>query len=255
MKPLNSFHKCFASVAAAVIATTLGNGSATAQVVSVNIMQNGGNDLQQIDADETFGIASYGSVVGGWYNLNSATPNLLNHLGAATTLDFSLTQPNGQATFNAAYNDTPLFAGLDDYTTTPTPASITISDINATFSLGYYAIVYVGGFNANTGASISDGTSTFYYRPNPAPVAPYGIFVQTTQTTSLGAGSNPIAQYAVFGSQTSPLTSDSITFTLDTLSGGGAALGGVQIIAVPEPTTAVLLLSGAVLLALRRRNA
>jgi hypothetical protein len=254
MKPLNSFHQCFASVAAAVIASALGSGSATAQVVSVNIMQNAGNDLQQIDADETFGIASYGSVVGGWYNLNAATPNLLNHLGAATTLDFSLTQPNGQATFNAAYNDTPLFAGLDDYTTTPTPVSITISDINATFSLGYYAIVYVGGFNANTGASISDGTSTFYYRPNPAPVAPYGSFVQTTQTTDLGAGNNPIAQYAVFGSQATPLTADSITFTLDTLTGGGAALGGVQIIAVPEPTTSVLLLSGGLLLALRRRN-
>lgn len=228
---------------------------AAAQVVSINIMQNGGNDAQQIDADETFGIASYGSVVGGWYNLNAATPNLLNHLGAATTLDFALTQPNGQGTFNAAYNDTPLFAGLDDYTTTPTPVSITISDINATFSLGYYAIVYVGGFNANTGASISDGASTFYYRPNPAPAAPYGSFVQTTQTTDLGAGNNPIAQYAVFGSQASPLSADSITFTLDTLSGGGASLGGVQIIAVPEPATAAFLLSGVMLLAWRRRNA
>ena len=246
--------KQLTAIAAAAIASTLGSSVATAQVVSVNIMQNGGNDAQQIDADETFGIASYGSVVGGWYNLNAATPNLLNHLGAATTLDFALTQPNGQATFNAAYNDTPLFAGLDDYTTTPTPVSITISDINATFSLGYYAIVYVGGFNANTGASITDGTSKYYYRPLPTPVAPVS-FVQTTQTTDLGLGNNPTAQFAVFGSMSVPLTADSITFTIDTLYGGGSGLGGVQIVAVPEPTTAALLLSGAMLLALRRRNA
>lgn len=236
-------------------AALLAVSSATAQIVSLNVVQNPGNNNQQIDVGETFGIAGLGTVVGGWANLNAPANNLTDSLGLTTTVDFSLTQPNGQATFNNAYTNTPLFAGLDDYTTTTTPVSLTLSDLNATFTLGYYAIVYVGGFNANTGASITDGTSTFFYRPDPAPVAPYGAFVQTTQITDLGAGNNPIAQFAVFGSQASPLTSDSITFTLDTLSGGGAALSGVQIVAVPEPTVGVLLLSGAALLALRRRKA
>ncbi len=228
--------------------------SARAQIVSLNLIQNPGNNNQQIDGSETFGIASLSSVVGSWNNFNAGANNLIDSLGAATTVDFSVTQPNGQATFNNAYTNTPLFAGLDDYTTTPTPVSLTLSDLNATFASGYFAIVYVGGFNANTGASITDGVSTDFFRLDPTPVAPYGSFVRTTQTTDLGAGNNPIAQYAVFGSAGSPLTADTITFTIDTLSGGGAALGGVQIVAVPEPTSAGLLMSGAMLLVLCRRK-
>jgi hypothetical protein len=215
--------------------------AAPAQIVSVNIAQNLGTDIQQIDSDETFGVAAYGSVVGGWLNLNTAANNLTDSLGLVTTVDIALSQPNGQATFNAAYGDTPLHAGLDDYTTTVNPVSITLSDLNATYASGYFAIVYVGGFNANTGASISDGSSTYYYKPLPSPSAPV-TFQQTTQTSDLGAGNNPTAQYAVFGSIGSPLTANSITFTLDTLSGGGSGLGGIQIVAVPEPSSAALLM-------------
>lgn len=237
----------------AVAVTCFASLNLSAQIVSVNLVQNLGNNNQQIDIGETFGIASLGTVVGGWNNLNAnSTLNLADSSGFATTVDLTLTQPNGQATFANAYTNTPLFAGLDDYTTTTTPVSMTLSDLNATFTAGYYAIVYVGGFNANTGASITDGSSTFFYRVDPAPVAPYGSFVRTTQTTDLGLGNNPIAQYAVFGSSSSPLTANSITFTLDTLYGGGSGLGGVQLVAVPEPSAAMTLLLGVGLLASSR---
>jgi hypothetical protein len=142
---------------------------------------------------------------------------------------------------------------LDDYTATVNPVSITLSDLNATYPSGYFAIVYVGGFNANTGASITDGNTTFFYKPLASPTAPV-TFVQTTQTSDLGSGNNPTAQYAVFGSLESPLTSDSVTFTLNTLSGGGAGLGGVQIVSVPEPASAALVGMGAVLFLLRRQR-
>lgn len=258
MKHLNSFNKSCACVAAAVIATSLGSSMATAQVVSVNIISGAGSDAQRIDADETFGIASYGSVVGGWYNVNAATLNLNNHLGGATTVDFSLTQPNGQATFNAGYADTPLLAGLDDYVATATPVSITLSDLNATFASGYYAIVYVGGFLTQTNASISDGSSIYYYRAANTAAQVTSIvtsgFSQTTQTTDLGGGNNPVAQYVVFGGLSSPLTADSVTFTLNNLLGGGAGLGGVQIVAVPEPSAALTGLLGVGLLTLSRKN-
>ena len=239
----------------AVAAVSLAAVCSQAQLVSVNIFQNAGNNNQQIDIGETFGILSLNSVVGGWNNLNAASLNIANNLGAPTTVDFSLTQPNGQATFNNSYTNTPLFAGLDDYTTTVNPTSITLSDLNATFTQGYFVIAYVGGFNSLTGASITDGATSYFYRANPTPpVGPYGAFTQTTQTIDLGAGNNPIAQYAVFGSSSSPLTGNSITLTLDTLAGGGAGLGGVQIVGVPEPAIASLSVVAGLMLFLRRKN-
>lgn len=135
--------------------------TAQAGVVSVNFIQNPGNDNQQIDSDETFGIASQGTVVGGWMNVNAPANNLTDSSGNATTVNLSaITQPNGQATFNPAYDDTPLKAGFDDYTPTANPCGFTLANLNANFPNGYKVIVYVGGFNANTGASISDGTTT-----------------------------------------------------------------------------------------------
>ena len=44
------------------------------------------------------------------------------------------------------------------------------------------------------------------------------------------ADTAPEANYAVFGSAESPLTADSVTFTIDTLHGGGAALCAVQLV-------------------------
>lgn len=242
-------------LALAAASTLFVGANSRAQTVSVNLVQNLGNNNQQIDVGETFGIASLGTVTGGWTNLNADANNLLNNLGTATTVNISLAQPNGQATFNNAYTNTPLFAGLDDYTTTTTPVSITLSGLDATYASGYFAIVYVGGFNANTGASITDGTTTYYYRPDPAPVSPYGTFAQTSQTTDLGSGNNPIAQYAVFGSPSTPLSADSVTFTMDTLYGGGSGLCGVQLVAAPEPASATIALMGGVgLMILWRRG-
>lgn len=204
-------------------------GSAT-RVVSVNLTEFA-SDVQQVDADETFGIAAEGSVVGGWVNLNqtNAATDLANDLGAATTVDISLTSPNGWATFNGAYDDTPLKGGIDDYAGTANPTALTLSDLNATFPDGYRVIVYVGGFNANRGAAISDGTTTYYYQALDSPSAPVA-FTATTETSDGGDDSAPEAQYAVFGSTGSPLTADSVTFTVDTLYGGGAAICGVQVL-------------------------
>jgi hypothetical protein len=143
---------------------------------------------------------------------------------------------------------------IDDYTGTVNPTSLTLSELNASFPLGYFAVVYLSGFNLNDGASITDGTSTFYYQPVNFAVDTWdGTLVQTTTTTDLGSANAPVAHYAVFGSPASPLSADSVTFTLDTLYGGGSGLGGVQIVAVPEPSTGMVLGVGLGLVALVRR--
>ncbi len=218
------------SLAALAAAALLSAGlPAQAAVVSVNFRESGSVDAQNINSDETFGIASEGTVVGGWLNVNAGANNLTDSDGNATTVNLiNVLQPNGQATFNAAYADTPLNSGFDDYTTTPTACSFTLSNLNANFPNGYKVIVYVGGFLTLTNATISDGTTTYYYRALSAPVAPV-TFVQTTQTTDLGGGNNPVAQYAIFGSPTL-LTSDTVMFTINTLIGGGSALCGFQIV-------------------------
>ncbi len=200
------------------------------RTISVNLTDFA-TDVQQIDGDETFGIAAEGSVVGGWVNINrtDTANDLTNDLGAATTVDLALTSPNGWASFNAAYDDTPLKGGIDDYTGTTNPTSLTLSGLNATFPTGCRVIIYLTGFNSNEGASISDGSTTYHFQAIDSPSAPV-TFVRTTDTTDDGSDTAPEAQYAVFGSESSPLTADSITLTLDTLHGGGSAIGGVQVI-------------------------
>lgn len=242
------------SIVTGVTATLLSAGlTAPAAVLSVNLTPYT-SDAANIDSDETFGIASQGTVVGGWFNFNrSGGDNLQGPLttsslpfsdGSATTVNLSLTAPNSWASgFNAAYADTPLNQGLDDYTTTAPATSFTLTNLAANFPNGYKVIVYVGGFNANTGASISDGTTTYYYRPLNPPVAPV-TFVQTTTTTAPG-GANvaPIAQYAVFGDPTL-LTNNSVTLTLNALFGGGAGLCGFQVVGVSAQELTARIWSG-----------
>jgi hypothetical protein len=252
MKSVQNLSKpvCVRLLAAGVVFAGL---MSQAQILSLNLTDFA-TDVQQIDADETYGVSSLGTVVGGWVNLNRTlnATDLAFSDGSPSTVDVSLTAPNSWGSFNAAYDDTPLKGGIDDYTGTVAPTSLTLSDLTGSFSGGYYAIVYLTGFNGNIGASISDGTATFFYRPLAAPLAPVSL-VQTTTTVDLGSGNAPEAQYAVFGSAASPLNADSVTFTLDTLYGGGSALGAVQIVAVPEPSTGMILGMGLGLVALARR--
>jgi hypothetical protein len=240
------------AVAAGALLTCL---STQAQIISLNLTDFT-NDVQRIDADETYGVRGLGTVVGGWVNLNRTltATNLAFSDGSASTVDVSMTAPNGWGSGVVGVNDTPLKGFLDDYTATVNPTTLTLSQLSTSFPLGYYAIVYLSGFDSNDGASISDGTATFFYQTVNFAVNTWdGTLVQTTTTTDLGSGNAPVAQYAVFGSPASPRSADSVTFTLDTLYGGGAGLGGVQIVAVPEPAAGMILAVGLGLLALARR--
>ena len=200
------------------------------RIISTNFTEYTGN-AQRIDNGEAFGISGLESITDAWINLHKIdqVENLTNNLKEKTTVSISLKHPNNWGTGNAAFNNTPLRAGIDDYRATVPSTSATFSGLNETFPKGYKAIVYVGGYLKNTGASITDGNIKYFYQTPSAPVAPVD-FIQTTSTTDNGEGSAPEAHYAVFGTNESPLISDSVTFTIDTLYGGGTFIGGVQII-------------------------
>ena len=100
-------------------------------------------------------------------------------------------------------------------------------DLNATFPNGYKSIVYLGGYETNANASISDGTTTYYYQTLSPPEVISSVTITRTTDVSNNS-SSPTAQYALFGGETA-LTNDSLALTLTKLSGGGAALCGVQI--------------------------
>lgn len=199
------------------------------RIISTNFTEYTG-DAQRIDNGEAFGITDSESVTDAWINLHKIdqVDNLTNNLKEKTTVSISLKHPNNWGTGNAAFNNTPLRAGIDDFRTTVPETSVTFSGLNATFPKGCSAIVYVGGYLKNTGASITDGNIKYYYQTPSAPVAPVD-FIQTKTTTDNGEGSAPEAHYAVFGTTESPIVSDSVTFTIDTLYGGGTFIGGIQI--------------------------
>lgn len=208
-------------------------GFSTTAIISVNFTETA-TDLQQIDANETFGIASRGSVVGGWTNLyrTMIASSLPFSDGTTGTVSLTGTAPGGWSSFNIAYTNTPLRAGATDYTGTVSPTAITLTNLAANFPEGYQVIVYLGGFNLCSNAAISDGTTTYYFQPLKSPVAPVN-FLQTTTTSNPGNVNAPFAQYAVFGESTL-LTSDKLTLTLEVLYGSGAGLCGFQIL--PPPT-------------------
>ena len=199
------------------------------RIISTNFTEYTG-DPQRINNGETFGIEELDSVTDGWVNLHKTDQaiELTNNLNEKTNVSLSIKHPNNWGTGNAAYNNTPIKAGVDDFTGTNSPTSVTFMGLNATFPDGYKAIVYVGGYLGNRGTSISDGKSTFYYQTPASPTAPV-TFVQTTTVTDDGDGTAPEAHYAIFGTDESPLLIDSITFTIDTLYGGGSFIGGIQI--------------------------
>lgn len=201
-----------------------------AGVISVNLTEFATAN-QQIISGANYGLAKQNSLVSGWVNLNqtlSAT-RLPFADGWLSPIAMAGTAPNAWASASSVYNSTPLVGGIDDYTGTVNPTGITLTNLAASFPNGYKIVAYLSGYIANTGASISDGTTTFYYRPLTNPVAPVAL-AQTTLTNDPGAGNAPFAQYAVFG-DTVPLTNNSLTLALRARYGGGAILGGFQILA------------------------
>ena len=165
--------------------------------------------------------------------------------GTPSTIDVAVTAPGGFITVTGGgiLDNTPMRTGIGVFAG---GGSVTLSDINATFTT-YDVIVYLGGYNAaGNGGAVSDGATTYYY----SPLIPYSAsLIQSTDTNS-GDGLDG-ATYVRFNG----LSADSTTISLSQIQ-GGLVLGGVQVVGtvIPEPATLGLFgIAGAGVLFARRR--
>lgn len=141
---------------------------------------------------------------------------------------------------------------------TNTGSTLSVTDLPAAFTdNGYEVYVYFaavdnlanGANNLRETISISDGTSTFYFDVDETQPSYQGSFIQAT--TIADAGTNPVANYAVFSGSAANFT---ITATnIDTTTNNIGALTGMQIVAVPEPSAFAGIFGLVALLAARRR--
>jgi hypothetical protein len=194
---------------------------ARAATVSVNFLVNF-VAAQTVDTTIPYGVEE----VPFWSNSRlTAQENLRDSTGTPTTLDFMVS--GGQNTFGGANIDgTPMKAGRAFFTPGAAGAELVLNEIPYD---NYKVITYLTGFNAGgTQAQITDGTTTYFWRPQP--------FSATLNQTTDTDDSDGLDQgnYAIFGSNDAPLTSDTLTLStmlLATAQNGGG-LGGFQVVEV-----------------------
>jgi hypothetical protein len=136
-----------------------------------------------------------------------------------------------EQSFSATWNDTVLKAGRATFST-ENPVQYDINNLLESFPFGYRVIVYLAGYSGNELASISDGFTTYYFEVGtPDTTATRStLTVEPTEVDSGGSDAIPDAEYVVFGSEESPLIDENLSLTLTTLSGGGVAIAGFQIV-------------------------
>ncbi len=238
------------AVAAAVVVLLTATATAQAQIISWNFdgygTINGASEFAGI-ANAAYWNDTY--LIDG----NSGNPenNLINNSGAATTLGASFIdnsqygwaiQFSGQGPdSDGLYNN----ALLNGYLNNGNGGSVSISLSSIPYS-SYNVIVYMSSDTAGRAGTVNIGSTSYDFSTmGPAELGANATFVQTTDSS----GADPSADYAIFSGLTG--TSQTITTTIP-LYGG---IAGFQIVATPEPGSAVLAgMGGLVFLLMRRRS-
>ena len=219
------------SILFSVSAILLAVSAQAVDIISVNFTDGAMTNAALVEG--TYGVEPAAN----WNNTIGNQNNLTNDSGVATTVDVTANRPNWSALWPADYTNTVLYGGIRENLNEGTRSSATISDLNANFPDGYKVIAYLNGSSAMNAALVTDGTTTNYYKSLYTPGNFTGVLTETTDQDYDGTSASvPVAQYAVFGSDVSPLTADSITLTMDALLGNAASLCGFQIVGAEPPS-------------------
>lgn len=197
--------------------------------------------------------------VANWNNTwpNNPTTDLIDDSGATTTIDLSYSSFNnwniqgshpgvdGDGSYNKELLNGYLNAGPAGWNPPTTASSVALSQIPYA---SYNIIVYFSSDGGGREGQVTNGATTYYFSTlGAASIA--GSNATLTQTTSTSTSDYAGANYAVF----SGLSGATQTLTVqmrDNDEWGGIA--GFQVVAVPEPSAA--LLGGLGLFGLLRRR-
>ena len=186
-----------------------------------------------------------------WNNSYPSDPrtDLIDSLGIPTTLDISYSSYNTwsiqgstpaldtDGTANKRLLNGYLNAGPAAWNPSPTRSSVTLSEIPH----GYYdLIMYFSSDVAGREGSVSDGTTTYYFK-SVGPASVTGANAVLTQTTETNSANYPTADYAVFHG----LSGDTQTVFVqmrDNDEWGG--ISGFQIVPRVDPLASVVLSIG-----------
>lgn len=223
-------------IVSAVVAFSTGSVLAQQRVISVNYAANTADADQTIDAGETYGVPALGTVVSNWHNVGyNAVGNAIWDDGSTSTVGAVVSAPGGISKHhgsNTNMANTVLYAGPTRWG--GNDPSFTIFGMADNFSNGYSVIVYLTGKTWAGDATISDGTTTYYYN---TPGTYATNLIQTMNTTGVAV---PEATYAVFTN----LNANALQFTLS--GNNGTSIGGFQIVGekgsfdVPPPAGVVV---------------
>lgn len=228
-----------------------------APIISVNVTFDTADQLAPTDSAGLVPAVNWNNASRGAGNFGSfSATNLVDDEGANTGASFAYSSVGNSAIQrfgDYTVGETPYdpnramlgsgflaFSGSGTY-------SITISDLPESFtSAGYMVYLYWGGASATSG-TIGDvmtgettlGTETFFIqheRGQQQTIDSYTLVTATSQANAV-TGLNTI----LFGGS-SPLTSDQFTINMDRPTGSDLRLGlsGIQIVAIPEPSTYAL---------------
>jgi hypothetical protein len=263
--------------------------SVQADIVSYNFHQNNGANGSNVTGE--FGLSDIGdgtsSVTDTWQNVGflNAAVNIIDDGGAVTGLDLYTTRPNSPQSGvdnsgdSTNYDGTPMRGFMNAYANNSgSEAHIRGVGLSAwAASVGaseYSVIAWLGGQSQNTASEVSftagneaafdagNNTTTYLYRtrfnPNASGAAGYNSI---SDLKGVGASSTytSVGDYAVYTFDASvnvfTVTVDAIP-TADSPYGttGASGLGGIQIVAIPEPATLGFMgIAGSGLLFLRKR--